>query len=255
MWVAVGTELWQHRYCPCSALLGGPTADHERVVHVFQAFNPFTAMLAVPLLLKWQIKVPNFTSLKFPPEHMKGLDTSIKMHSIERRFVIGPSNTLFAGVYVCTFQPGAVKGLMNWWKVECCLVLHVCVSGGPSFLTVTKLKMYNYIVYVLSWVTLCPVWIICTWKQSWLTLRGYCNWTFTCSVLPEGRLVHIWSCCISAKSSWLHFHLKWKYRLSILLSVHSHFRHTWTCKFVIISVMGHGQVWTRLLSFCVCFLK
>ena len=103
MWVAEGTELWQHRYCPCSALLGGPTADHEHVMHVFQAFNPFTAMLAVPLLLKRQIKVPNFKSLKFPPELMKGLDTSIKMHSIERRFVIGPSNILFAGVYVCTF--------------------------------------------------------------------------------------------------------------------------------------------------------
>ena len=41
---------------------------------------------------------------------------SIKMHSIESRFVIGPSNTLFACVYMSTFQPenlaaGAVKGL------------------------------------------------------------------------------------------------------------------------------------------------
>ena len=32
------------------------------------------------------------------------------MHSTESRFVTGPSNTLFAGVYVCTFQPGNVTG-------------------------------------------------------------------------------------------------------------------------------------------------
>ena len=28
------------------------------------------------------------------------------MHSIESRFVIGPSDILFASLYVCTFQPG-----------------------------------------------------------------------------------------------------------------------------------------------------
>ena len=39
------------------------------------------------------------------------------MHSTESRFVTGPSNTLFTGAYVGTFQPGnfllagAVKGL------------------------------------------------------------------------------------------------------------------------------------------------
>ena len=36
------------------------------------------------------------------------------MHSIENRFVIGPSNILFSGVYVCTFQPGSFTG----WDVE-----------------------------------------------------------------------------------------------------------------------------------------
>ena len=35
---------------------------------------------------------------------------STKMRSIESRFVIGPPNTLFAGVYVCTFQPGNFTG-------------------------------------------------------------------------------------------------------------------------------------------------
>ena len=32
------------------------------------------------------------------------------MHSVESRLVRGPSNILFAGVYMCTFQPGNVTG-------------------------------------------------------------------------------------------------------------------------------------------------
>ena len=100
-------------------------------MHVFQAFNPFTAVLAVPLLLKLQMKVPNFKSLKFPPELMKGLDTSIKMHSIERRFVIGPSNIQFAGVCVHFLawgsegvnelvESGVLPGaacMRQWWSI------------------------------------------------------------------------------------------------------------------------------------------
>ena len=34
----------------------------------------------------------------------------MKMYSIDSRFVLGPSNILFAGVYVCTFQPGHFTG-------------------------------------------------------------------------------------------------------------------------------------------------
>ena len=34
----------------------------------------------------------------------------IKMHSTESRFVIGPSNKLFDGMYVNTFQPGHLTG-------------------------------------------------------------------------------------------------------------------------------------------------
>ena len=30
----------------------------------------------------------------------------MKMHIVESRFVIGPSNILFGDVYECTFQPG-----------------------------------------------------------------------------------------------------------------------------------------------------
>jgi len=33
------------------------------------------------------------------------------MHSIENRFVVRPSNILFAGVYVSAFQPGGFTGL------------------------------------------------------------------------------------------------------------------------------------------------
>ena len=36
---------------------------------------------------------------------------SVKMHSTESGFVIGPSDTLFAGVYVSTFQP---RNFMGW---------------------------------------------------------------------------------------------------------------------------------------------
>ena len=32
------------------------------------------------------------------------------MHSIESRFITGPSDILFACVYVCTFQPGNFTG-------------------------------------------------------------------------------------------------------------------------------------------------
>ena len=35
------------------------------------------------------------------------------MDSIESRFVIGPSNILSAGVYVCTFRPGNFTGCSN----------------------------------------------------------------------------------------------------------------------------------------------
>ena len=45
-----------------------------------------------------------------------GEKISFKVRGIESRFVIGPSNILFVGVYVCTFQPrslttGAAKEL------------------------------------------------------------------------------------------------------------------------------------------------
>ena len=39
---------------------------------------------------------------------------SIKTHSIESIFVTGPSSILFAGVYVCTFQPVNLTG----WSSE-----------------------------------------------------------------------------------------------------------------------------------------
>ena len=43
-------------------------------------------------------------------EHVKGY-ISIKTHSAESRVVTGPSNILFAGLYVCTFQTGKFTGL------------------------------------------------------------------------------------------------------------------------------------------------
>ena len=60
-----------------------------------------------------KIKVPNLKSLSrfFPPLHERTRErTSIKMHSIESRFVIGSSNILPGGVYVCSFQPVNLTG-------------------------------------------------------------------------------------------------------------------------------------------------
>ena len=37
----------------------------------------------------------------------------MKMHNIESRSVIGPSDILFGGVDVCTFQPGNFTGWGN----------------------------------------------------------------------------------------------------------------------------------------------
>ena len=48
--------------------------------------------------------------MAFPPIALERERISIKMHSIKSRFVTGPSNILFAGVYVSTFQPGGFTG-------------------------------------------------------------------------------------------------------------------------------------------------
>ena len=67
-------------------------------------FNPFTDVLAAPSLEKRPIEAPDLKSLSHLPLFAwtrKRIST--KMHSTESRFVIGPSNILFAGVYVCTF--------------------------------------------------------------------------------------------------------------------------------------------------------
>ena len=49
------------------------------------------------------------------------------MHSTETGFVIGPSNTLFDGVYACTFKPG---NLTCWGSagVKCSILFnHLCI--------------------------------------------------------------------------------------------------------------------------------
>ena len=73
-------------------------------------FNPFTAMLAVPSLEKRPIQMLNCSGdfSPLPQERAKG---DMQIEGIESRFVIGPSNILSAGVYVCTFQqPGHLTG-------------------------------------------------------------------------------------------------------------------------------------------------
>ena len=67
-------------------------------------FNHFTAMLATPSLWKWPIN--KYGKLEI-------IRASSQMHSTESRFDIGPSNILFAWVYVCTFQP---LSLIHIWR-------------------------------------------------------------------------------------------------------------------------------------------
>ena len=57
--------------------------------------------------------------------------TAIKMHSVENRFVIGPSHILFGSMYVCTFQPGNFTG---WGsdRVKRGMARAHGISGAPS---------------------------------------------------------------------------------------------------------------------------
>ena len=67
-------------------------------------------MLAAPSLGKRPTKVPNLKSLRPFPLHMGTLKDFYQMHNTESSFVTGQSTILFAGMYVCTFQPRNVTG-------------------------------------------------------------------------------------------------------------------------------------------------
>ena len=83
-----------------------PTEDEAEII------NPLTAVPAAPSLEKRPTEALNLKSLRLFPIFAGALEkTSTKMHSIESKVVTGPSNMLFAGVYVCTFQPG---NFTNW---------------------------------------------------------------------------------------------------------------------------------------------
>ena len=60
---------------------------------------------------------------------------STKMHSIDGRFVLGPSDTLFAGLYVCSFQPGNFTGWgsegVKVKEILQCFV--VCTTHSPLY--------------------------------------------------------------------------------------------------------------------------
>ena len=77
---------------------GGTKIEH-RFALLSRAVNLFTAMLGVPSFQKRPIKVPNFTSLRlFSPSHDQVKRITLKIQSTESRFVIRPSNRLFASV-------------------------------------------------------------------------------------------------------------------------------------------------------------
>ena len=84
------------------------------------ASHPFTALLAAQSLGKTTSKSAKSEIIKAPtppPPHPFAWARemiSIKMHSVESRFLTGSSNILSAGVYVCTFQPGIFYRLRQW---------------------------------------------------------------------------------------------------------------------------------------------
>ena len=68
-------------------------------------------MLAALSLGKRPIEVPNLKSLRLFPIFAEAHErTSIELYSIESRAVIEPSNILFSGVYMSTFQPRKFTG-------------------------------------------------------------------------------------------------------------------------------------------------
>ena len=58
------------------------------------------------------------------------------MHSVESTFVIGPSNILFGGVYLYTFQPGNFTG----WGLNRNAFSECSARGGMS---VDNFPIYN----------------------------------------------------------------------------------------------------------------
>ena len=97
-------------------------------------------MLASVPLAKRPTTVPNFKSLRlFAPFAWPRERISTKMHCTESRFVTGPSNRLFSGVYRCTFQARKLMGagIAQWlerrtrdWKVA---GSNPCWNGGIIF--------------------------------------------------------------------------------------------------------------------------
>ena len=93
---------------------------------------------------------------------------SIKMHSTEGRYVIGPSNILFASMYVCTFYPVKATG----WGSEGVKhhvslpvrVQELCESRGgrPGLPVLMSLNYYGFcgrkatLNRALALVTICP---------------------------------------------------------------------------------------------------
>ena len=70
------------------------------------------------------------------------------MHSIKNRFVIGQSNILSGGVYICTFQPGNFTGWgsegVKAWEMQLrmselrsCVKVEADVLGSPSLTALT----------------------------------------------------------------------------------------------------------------------
>ena len=94
---------WQHWVTSLAILCRPPWVMYTACL-ALHIVNSFTAILVVLSLKKRPVKVPNLKSLRlFSPFVWAGERISVKMHSVESRFVIRSSDILIAGE-VCTFQ-------------------------------------------------------------------------------------------------------------------------------------------------------
>ena len=91
--------------------------------------------------------MPNLKPLRpFSPFASARERISIKTHSTESRFVTGPSNVLFAGAYVSTFQPGNVSS----WGSE-------GVSSGANCNGKLIFKLWDAFIHVYKVPFECPL--------------------------------------------------------------------------------------------------
>ena len=100
--------------------------------------NPFAAMLAAKSIGKRPMKVPNLKSSRLSPIRMKRFLSKNALYW--KQISIGPSNVLYTGMYMCTFQPGYLtgcvgEGVKSWSRSEYSHASPTALRMGKSVIT------------------------------------------------------------------------------------------------------------------------